>query len=133
MAALISTKYSSLPAVAMTSHLPRLLLLRSGGGLLTRPFCSQATPTSTTRDRGRFFFRPEVQTTLDALTISKDEQVFRVARRGQQVMAPKYVFVTDRELERMRNKAKVRAKQKLQVTSKRLCKCHFTAPNFFCL
>ena len=36
-------------------------------------------------------------------------------RRGQQVMAPKYVFVTERELERMRMKAKVRAKQKLQM------------------
>lgn len=61
------------------------------------------------------FFQPSVQACLQRLTGLDYSKVFRVARKGQDVSAPTYVFMTDRELAQAQAETLRKARRKLHM------------------
>jgi len=75
-----------------------------------RIFSSESAKSKTS-----LFFSADVQKELISLTTVDYGKVFRVARRGQEILTPAYQFVTDQELQEMRRKAAEEARRKLQM------------------
>ncbi len=77
--------------------------------------CQEASPTPSTPSKSSAFFDSRVQSELRRLTCADLGRVFRVARRGQQIVAPEYRFVTREELRDLQEKAQRDAEKKLQM------------------
>lgn len=101
--------------------LKNLFIFRTLNKLAPRNLCTSPTSSDFIDDwNGRpksdpvasAFFQPSVQMCLGRLTGLDYTRVFRVARRGQEIKAPKYVFMTEQELQDAKKNAEKRAKQK---------------------
>jgi hypothetical protein len=61
------------------------------------------------------FFSSPVQSHLIRLTGMDYDRIFRVAKLGQSITAPKYQFLTDQELKEAQDKANQTAKMLLEM------------------
>lgn len=82
---------------------------------LTSSSAIQSEPPASRPSKASFFFQPEVQKELTFLTGLDFDRVFRKAKAGQAISAPKYRFVTDAELAKMYEDAKLKAQARLQM------------------